>query len=170
MALTIDVSIMAASGGARHAYYLSEPQLLYVTKLGYVAQPIATVAQGLSKISVAFLLIRILGSVISTFRKRSLWLIIIITAVNTVMQAFLTFYQCHNPEALWNPVLAKTTYCWNPSVQANFAIYTSSQSTPEMVGRKVSADSDGNRLEYCHGFHPCFVSCLNSVQLANCYK
>ena len=126
MALTIDVSIMASSGGARHAYYLSESQLLYVTKLGYIAQPIATIAQGLSKISVAFLLIRILGSVISTFRKRSLWLIVIITAVNSVIQVFLTFYQCQNPEALWNPVLAKTTYCWNPSVQANFAIYTSS--------------------------------------------
>ena len=163
---------MASSGGARHAYYLTEPQLLYVTKLGYIAQPIATIAQGLSKISVAFLLIRILGSVISTFRKRSLWLIIIITAVNSVIQAFLTFYQCQNPEALWNPVLAKTTYCWNPSVQANFAIYTSSQSTQDMVGRKISADSDETgwnvAMDFILALFP--VSIVYSLQIATSKK
>ena len=172
MALTIDVSIMASSGGARHAYYLSEPQLLYVTKLGYIAQPIATLAQGLSKISVAFLLGRILGSVISIFRKRSLWLIIIITAINAVMQVFLTFYQCQNPEALWNPVLAKTTYCWNPSVQANFAIYTSSQSTQHMVGCRGSADSDeigwNTAMDFILALFP--VSIVYSLQIATSKK
>ena len=128
IALTIVVSLFAASGGVRHAYYMSESKLLHVTKLGFIAQPIATIAQGLSKISVAFLLLRILGNVILPWRKVLLWLVIIITAILSIIQSFLTFYQCKNPEALWNPIVAKTTSCWNPNVQANFAIFTSSQS------------------------------------------
>ncbi|KAL8787321.1 MAG: hypothetical protein Q9195_007816 [Heterodermia aff. obscurata] len=126
IALTIVVSLFAASGGVRHAYYMSESKLLHVTKLGFIAQPIATIAQGLSKISVAFLLLRILGNVILPWRKVLLWLVIIITAILSIIQSFLTFYQCKNPEALWNPVVAKTTSCWNPIVQTNFAIFTSS--------------------------------------------
>ena len=127
IALTVIVSLFAASGGVRHAYYMTESKLLHVTKLGFIAQPIATIAQGLSKISVAFLLLRILGNVILPWRKVLLWLVIIITAILSILQSFLTFYQCKNPEALWNPVVAKTTSCWNPNVQANFAIFTSSQ-------------------------------------------
>lgn len=126
LALAVIVCVMAADGGARHAYYLPPKQLEHVTILNFANQAIAALAQGLSKISIALLLLRLFNATTYRARKLVLWFVIGLTAVNAILQVFVTFFQCQNPQALWKPELAKTTKCWNPHTQPNIAIYTSS--------------------------------------------
>ncbi|KAF1949690.1 hypothetical protein CC80DRAFT_483939 [Byssothecium circinans] len=122
--LTILISIMCFSGGTRHLHYLAtDPEhLIYVTKLNWVAQPLAIFCLGSGKISVAFLILRLLNRA-SIRRRWSLYVASVWTAINTVVMIVLTFVQCENPAALWDKGLMETTKCWNPKVQSSFSIY-----------------------------------------------
>lgn len=48
--------------------------------------------------------------------------------LNTI-DCIITFTQCNPPEALWMPELVTSgkAKCWNPSVQADYAIFLSSE-------------------------------------------
>lgn len=126
VAMTIIVGFLGSHGGTRHAYYLSPTEFLYVVKLNYTAQPFGIVAVGMGKISVAFILLRILGNT-SLWHRLSLWITIALTFIFTVLTAIFTFTQCNPPAALWTPELRPTAHCWEPSVQANFSIFSSSE-------------------------------------------
>ncbi|KAF2639675.1 hypothetical protein P280DRAFT_402157 [Massarina eburnea CBS 473.64] len=122
--LTVLVSIMCFEGGTRHLSYLAEEpeHLVYVTKLNWVAQPLAIFCLGSGKIAVALLELRLLNRA-SVWRRWSLHIASGWTAINTVIMIVLTFAQCENPAALWDRRLMETTRCWDPKVQSSFSIY-----------------------------------------------
>ncbi|KAI0594613.1 hypothetical protein F4775DRAFT_426977 [Biscogniauxia sp. FL1348] len=123
--LTALVGIMASNGSTRHVYYLDEKQAMYLVKLNYIGQPIGIVTVGTGKIAVGILISRLLGS-LSKWRKRFVWGLLILTTIVTILAAIFTFTQCEVPAALWDPALRPTTYCWDPSVQSNFSIFSGS--------------------------------------------
>jgi len=122
--LTILVSLFSLNGGTRHLAYLSEDptHMVYVTKLNWIAQPLAIFCLGSGKVSISFLILRLLNRS-SVWRKWSLYIAIAWTSINTILMILFTFIQCKNPAALWDASLKKTTKCWDPSVQSSFSTY-----------------------------------------------
>jgi hypothetical protein len=122
--LTILVCMFSFDGGTRHLAYLSENpgHLVYVTKLNWIAQPLAIFCLGSGKIAIAFLILRLLNRA-SVWRKWSLYIAVVWTAINTVLMILFTFIQCGNAAALWDQSLKETTTCWDPQVQSSFSIY-----------------------------------------------
>ena len=57
----------------------------------------------------------------SVWLRRFLWVSIVITFLFGLLDAIFTFAQCQNPEALWNPAVALTTKCWDPSSLVKFS-------------------------------------------------
>lgn len=127
-ALTIVVGFIGGNGGTRHLIYLTDPShLTYVLKLEYIAQPFGIVAVGTGKISVAFLILRILGQT-GKWRQRFLWCLIVITLIFTSTNAIFNFTQCSPAAALWDLSLRPTASCWDPTVEDNYGIFVSSWS------------------------------------------
>jgi hypothetical protein len=122
LGLTIMVVIFGTAGALRHLYYIPPEQILYVTKLIFIAQPFVELSCSLSRVSVAFLLMRILGRV-RDWREWFLWACIPITLTLAILTSFFAFFQCQNPAALWTPALQATTYCWNPVVKVDFTYF-----------------------------------------------
>lgn len=116
---------MGSNGGTRHVYYLTAPQATYVVRLNYIAQPFGIMAVATGKLAVGFLILRLVGST-SKWRKYSLWFLMILTTIISILAAVFTFTQCQVPAALWNPALRQTTHCWEPAVQSNFSIFSAS--------------------------------------------
>lgn len=112
------------NGGTRHlAYLIEDPEhMVYVTKLNWVAQPLAIFCLGSGKISIALLILRLLNRA-SVFRKWSLYVAIVWTGVNTFLMILFTFIQCKDAAALWDNRVKANTQCWDPSVQSSFSIY-----------------------------------------------
>ncbi|KAL5397406.1 hypothetical protein PMIN06_003653 [Paraphaeosphaeria minitans] len=125
--LTVLVCMFSFDGGTRHLAYLIEnpDHLVYVTKLNWIAQPLAIFCLGSGKIAIAFLILRLLNRA-SVFRKWSLYVAVAWTTINTVLMILFTFIQCENPAALWDQSLKETTKCWDPKVQSSFSIYGAS--------------------------------------------
>jgi hypothetical protein len=111
-------------GGTRHLYYLAEDptHLAYVTKLNWIAQPIAIFCLGSGKIAISFLILRLLNRT-SVYRRWSLYVINGWTLINTILMIVFTFAQCKNPAALWDKKVAETTKCWDPKIQSSFSTY-----------------------------------------------
>ncbi|KAI1407193.1 hypothetical protein F5Y13DRAFT_206546 [Hypoxylon sp. FL1857] len=123
--LTVIVGFIGANGGTRHVYFLGASEVEYVVKLNYIAQPFGIVSVGTGKIAVGLTILRLLGST-SKWRKRGLWVLIILTGVITIVTAIFTFTQCKVPAALWQPSLRPTASCYDPSIQSNFSIFSAS--------------------------------------------
>ncbi|KAI1372863.1 hypothetical protein F4677DRAFT_449117 [Hypoxylon crocopeplum] len=123
--LTIIVGFVGASGGTRHVYYLEEEEMEYVLKLDYIAQPFGIVAVGTGRIAVGFTILRVLGST-SKWRRQTLWALMALTSAITTVTAIFTFTQCKDPTALWQPSKRPTTFCYDPSIQNNFSIFSAS--------------------------------------------
>ncbi|ORY18572.1 hypothetical protein BCR34DRAFT_596160 [Clohesyomyces aquaticus] len=121
---TILVSIMSLSGGTRHLEYLSAnpTHMQYVVKLNWIAQPLCIFCLGAGKLSIAFLILRLLNRA-SVWRRWSLYIAIVWTAINTILMIVFTFVQCEDPAALWNNDIKARTKCWNPKTQSSFSIY-----------------------------------------------
>ncbi|KAH7118728.1 hypothetical protein B0J11DRAFT_508831 [Dendryphion nanum] len=122
--LTVLVSLFSLSGGTRHLVYLVQDplQMTYLVKLNWIAQPLAIFCLGSTKISVAFLIIRLLNRA-SVWRRYSLYVASAITTANTIIMIVLTFAQCEDPAALWDGDVKSRTKCWDPAIQSSFSIY-----------------------------------------------
>ncbi|PVH93849.1 hypothetical protein DM02DRAFT_211591 [Periconia macrospinosa] len=122
--LTILLTIICFEGGTRHLLYLAEDpeHLVYVSKLNWIAQPFAIFCLGTGKMAIAFLILRLLNRA-SVWRRWSLYVASVWTALNTIGMITLTFAQCKNPAALWDMSLKESTSCWDPKVQSSFSIY-----------------------------------------------
>ncbi|KAI1759504.1 hypothetical protein GGR53DRAFT_141107 [Hypoxylon sp. FL1150] len=125
VALTIIVGFIGTNGGTRHVYYLEQYTVQYVLKLNYIAQPFGIAAVGTGKIAVGFTILRILGST-SKYMKRIMITLMILTGIITTVTAIFTFTQCEIPAALWEPSIRSTTFCYDPSIQSNFSIFSAS--------------------------------------------
>lgn len=112
----------ASYGGGRHLYYLLQhpDQARDVVKLNWIGQPAAIMSLGLGKISVGFLMLRLIGPFVRA-RRVFLWALIILTFIFSVVCCTLTFVQCSPVEALWETVPGAV--CWEPKVQDNFSIF-----------------------------------------------
>lgn len=119
------MGFIGSNGGTRHVYYLEQYQMQYVLKLNYIAQPFGIVAVGTGKIAVGFTILRVLGST-SKYMKRSLIALMTLTGIITIVTAIFTFTQCEVPAALWEPSIRSTTFCYDPSIQSNFSIFSAS--------------------------------------------
>ena len=137
LALTITGTVLASKGGSRHLYYVivdyGPDRLVEVLKLYYILQPLAFMAIAVSRISVALLVLRIVG--LSTWRKRFLWFTIISTLVITVAVCILIFCGCKPVEGLWNPFIQSN--CWDPFIVTNLTIFSSSMQPSEYKDRAV---------------------------------
>ena len=137
LALTITGTIMASKGGCRHLYYVifdyDLDRLVEVLKLYYVVQPLAIMAVAVSRISVALLVLRIVG--LSAWRRRFLWFTIISTLVITVAVCILIFCPCKPVEGLWNPFIQSN--CWDPRIVTDLTIFSSSMLLSKHKDRAV---------------------------------
>jgi hypothetical protein len=117
--LTVDASL----GGFRHIYFLTAAESTQILKINYIAQLFVVLSYVVGKAAVGFLVLRIMGKN-SDWRKWLIYTVMILTAVVGILDSIFTYAQCNPPQALWDPSVPHT--CWAPSVQANFAIFTSS--------------------------------------------
>ncbi|CAD6588649.1 MAG: hypothetical protein ASARMPREDX12_003397 [Alectoria sarmentosa] len=107
-------SIYAASGYARHLYYLNPAQISNALELNTISRSLCMFSIAIGKISVAFLIERIAGP--SDWRKWLLRGISISIFVSAVITFTLFYAQCQPTRALWDKDLIKegTGNCWNP--------------------------------------------------------
>lgn len=116
-------TVLAMNNGCRHSYYLSPSELLSAMRLNWISQPFAITALATGKISVAFLILRIIGK--STWRRRLLYFCILSNSIFCSLAIIFTYVQCKPVEALWDPsVKAK---CWKPESQSNFSVFVGSK-------------------------------------------
>ncbi|CAF9923648.1 hypothetical protein IMSHALPRED_005982 [Imshaugia aleurites] len=120
---TIAETFAVLDGAGRHLYYLKPPEIQLVTKITWIENPLGIMALAIAKMSVAFLILRIIGPS-TRWRKWSLYLSVGLTFTIGTLACILTFAQCNPPRALWEPTEVPWAKCWKPSVQSNFAIFT----------------------------------------------
>ncbi|KAI0468813.1 hypothetical protein F4859DRAFT_516565 [Xylaria cf. heliscus] len=123
--LTVLVGFLGSAGGTRHLYYLTNEAAKHVTRLNWIAQPFGIIALGTGKLAVGLLLLRLIPTT-TKWMRRIVWVLMSITMLTNTLSVILTFAQCRNPAALWDPDLRASTQCWDPKVQTDFSILTGS--------------------------------------------
>ena len=91
---------LGALGGCRHLYYLEKnpAQAIKAIRINYIAQPFTVIALATGKISIAFLIMRIMGK--SVWRRAFLiWVVMIGSTLFCGITILLTFVQCRPVEA-----------------------------------------------------------------------
>lgn len=112
------------NNGCRHLYYLSPSEVLPALRLIWINQSFAIAPLATGKISVAFLILRIMGP--STWRRRLLYFCIASNLIFSSLAIIWNYVQCTPVEALWDPsVKAK---CWKPETQASLSVFNASKS------------------------------------------
>ncbi|KAK5633373.1 hypothetical protein RRF57_009087 [Xylaria bambusicola] len=125
MVLTVLVGFLGSAGETRHLCYLTGEVAKHVTKLNWIAQPFGIIALGTGKLAVGFLLLRLIPTN-TRWRRRTIWALMSVTMIFNILSVVLTFTQCQNVAALWDPDVHAITQCWDPKVQTNFSTFTSS--------------------------------------------
>lgn len=117
LATNIAGAYFALAGGCRHTIYILLDKgfggLETLARLWYIAQPFAIMAIAVGRISVAILILRIMG-LASKWRKIFLYFTIISTFVMSSAASILIFLACNPPKALWNPLIKAK--CWDVNV------------------------------------------------------
>ncbi|KAF7929960.1 uncharacterized protein EAE97_009557 [Botrytis byssoidea] len=114
------VTVQALHGGDRHLYYIPPAEQEFAIKMTWLLQPFVILAICLGKVSVAFLIMRLLSPT-PKWPKPFLWFCIISCLVFVFVDIVLTYVQCTPAKALWDPTVPHT--CWEPKVQSDFAIF-----------------------------------------------
>ena len=81
-------------------------------------------AQGISKVSVALLILRFTGYVVM-WRRWFLYVCIFSSLIFSTISVILLYVQCVPVSALWEPIAE--AHCWNPEVQIRFAVFVGSR-------------------------------------------
>lgn len=118
LAFTIIGTVYAHDGGCRHAFYLSAASREFALKLSWSAQSLGILAIATGKVSVAFLILRM----VPQDRLRQ-WLLGIgagTIAILHVCQCIMIYAQCRPPRALW--AFNVKGNCWPPEVIADIAM------------------------------------------------
>ena len=128
------VTYYSSIGGCRHLFYLSPPEQGLAVKYNWITQPWGIFGFAMGKISVALLILRIIGPN-TVVRKWILYIAMVSVLIINALGCVLTFVQCGPPAALWQPQLvsAGQATCWDASVQEDYAIFLSSQSSGPLV-------------------------------------
>lgn len=117
----------ASIGGLRHLFDLTADQQSQVIRINWVTQPWVIFGFATGKISVALLILRIIGPN-SFWRRWILYFAMVTVFILNSIDCIITFTQCNPPKALWEPQLVAEgkAKCWNPHIQADYAIFLSS--------------------------------------------
>lgn len=117
-AFTIIGTIYAHAGGGRHAFYLSQTTREFALKLNWISQSPGILAIAMGKISVAFLILRIVPQ--DRLRR---WLLYIGAGTIAILlgcQCIMIYAQCRPPRALW--MFNVDGKCWPPEVIADIGM------------------------------------------------
>ena len=124
-------TILGQLGGCRHLYYLEmDPvRAIKASQINWITQPVTIYALATGKISVAFMILRILGK--SKWRKAFLvYGAIMGSFIICTVAIVLTFTQCRPVRALWTAKLMNTrkATCWPPHIQTSYSVFAGSRS------------------------------------------
>lgn len=122
-------TVLGQLGGCRHLYYLemNPAQAIKASRLNWIAQPSTIFALVTGKISVAFLILRIIRR--SKWRRAFLiYAAMIGTFLFSTIAIIITFIQCRPVAALWNPnlVVAGKATCWPPRISSSYQLFNGS--------------------------------------------
>ena len=104
------ITYQSSISGFGHMDTLSPAEQLQAVKVNYITQPFGVLNFGVSKASVAFVILRILGPD-AKVRKWSIFVLVTVTTILTILGVFFIFFQCNPPSALWTPGLPAS--CWS---------------------------------------------------------
>ena len=124
----------ARQGDYRHIYYMSLPDIQRSVKQNLIAQPFGIMGVAFGKMSVATLMLRIIGR--SKWRRIFLIIAIITAFLTSALSCILNFVQCNPPRALWTIGLPAT--CWKPEISTNFSIFTGGASPRLFLDEKLA--------------------------------
>ena len=131
--VAIAATFLVHHGGGRHLYYLTATQVEYTTKVDWISQPFNIMSLATGKISVALLLLRLLGPS-AIWQKWFLYISIILTFIIGSLTSIFTFVQCDPARALWEgPIKVPNAKCWNPSTQLDFSLFCGSKSRYRII-------------------------------------
>ena len=91
--------------------------------LFYIVSPLQTMAVCMAKVSVALLLLRIVG--FSTWRRWTLYGCIVLSFIIGVTLSITIFLQCSPPRALWNDTVPAR--CWSTVAKQSILILGSGE-------------------------------------------
>lgn len=115
-------TVLAVNNGCKHIYYLDSSELVPALRLSWITQTFAIAAVATGKISVAFLILRIMGK--STWRRRLLYFCIVSNSIFCSLAIIFTFVQCKPVEGLWDSSVKAE--CWKPKSQSSFSVFAGS--------------------------------------------
>ena len=118
---------MVSLGGFKHAASLTEVQMRDIRRWTPVARVFTALAQGLSKVSVALLVLRFAGRIV-VWRRLFLYACITSTLILSLLHGILIYVQCDPVRALWETVPGAR--CWQATVINNFAVFLGCRSCP----------------------------------------
>jgi magnesium-transporting ATPase (P-type) len=129
------------NGGARHVYYIVPEKIPAVIRDSLVAQALGVLTPALGKMSVAAVMVRLLGRSTSVW-KWQLWGLYIIMAIYMVMSILVVvfvFAQCSPTAALWDTTITNA-HCWKKSIYVDYCIAQSCESRilPRKQPRRAS--------------------------------
>ena len=146
-------SVYAASGYAKHVFYLTPSQVIKALELNTISRSLCMFSIAMGKISVAFLIERIAGP--SDWRKWLLRGISISVVVSAVITLTLFYAQCQPARAAWDKGMIKegTGHCWDPIPVNTWNLVIASKSVD--VRTRSMLTSDSSRLLGFSGLRPC---------------
>ena len=149
-------SVYAASGYARHLYYLTPSQSTKALALITISRSLCMVSIAIGKISVAFLIERIASP--SDWRKWLLRGISFSVFVSAVITFTLFYAQCQPARAVWNKSMIKegTGHCWDPIPVNTWNLVIASKSV-DICQRSMLTYSSPRLLGFS-GLRPCSYS------------
>lgn len=126
LALSVLVSVLTAKGGSRHFVYLTPSEKASVIQWEWISLPFGVMPSATAKVSVAFLLLRIIGPGM-TWQKWALYFSMLSVTIVSAISVITIYAQCDPPRSLWEHV--PHAKCWDPVIQADIGIFQGSVSS-----------------------------------------
>ena len=120
------MTVTALYGGFKHASSLSPDQIEFLLRIQPPSQVCAILAQNISKVSVALLVLRFTASV-SVWRKWALYACISSSLIFGTLNVIFNVIKCKPSPALTK--VAQHTHCFDRTVQNRFAIFVGCRSS-----------------------------------------
>lgn len=124
-------TVSAHYGIGRHLVTLPPQDAMEAIRLTNITDPFGIMAFCIPKLAVALLLGRIMTPV-----QRGRWFLYSMTGgvmIAGILDVIFLFVQCKPVAALWDPIVAATATCWNPSVIVNYGYFLGGPSPPSKL-------------------------------------
>jgi hypothetical protein len=119
------VTQMVHYGVGQHASYIAPPNLVNAVQWIWLSTPFSTMSACFGKVSIALLLMRILGNRNKGYTT-FLWGLIVLLILVNVFLSIVTFAQCTPVTYLWDQLNPMATYkgrCWDFNIQKNYGYF-----------------------------------------------